>query len=817
MKVLKFGGSSVADAKRIQGVVDIIKASTNTSEPCRVVVFSAIAAATDGLLALAKKASKGDESFESDLAALGEKHLSIVAELLPEAKKGPVVAHVNELMRELANFAKGVSLIKELSLHTQDAVLSFGERLSAYIIAEVLNDQGISASFVDARKIVRTDEQYGNARIDATATYASIQRLAEESNKLLVVTGFIGATDKGETTTLGRGGSDLTASIFGAALECSEIEIWTDVDGVMTADPRKVKEALRIPLMTYEEAMEMSHFGAKVIYPPTMMPALEKRIPIRIKNTFNPQCEGTLIQSEPGENTHNVRGISSIDDVALLNVQGGGMVGVVGIAERLFRAFAREHVNVILISQASSEHSICVAIEPHAIARAEWAVNGEFALEIAAGRIEPAQCESGFSVVAVVGENMRHIPGVSGRTFAALGKNGINVAAISQGSSERNISLVTKKSDVTKAVKCLHDAFFLGGTMTLNLYVVGVGLIGRELLSQIAKQRETLRDKHSLEVRVLGIANTKHMLFSENGIGLETWPDELGEKGKPSNAAAFVTSMIAENRPNSIFVDCTSSPSLINQYDYALKASISIVTPNKKANSAEYDRYETLRYLAKTHGAKFIYEANVGAGLPVLSTIKNLLYSGDRILKIEAILSGTLSFLFNELSSNRPFSAVVRDAMDRGYTEPDPRDDLSGMDVARKLLILGREIGLPMELSDIEVLPFVPQSTDETTESWIQNLASLDAHFESLRAKAEQNKRVLRFVATLEGGKGHARLIEVDEHHPCFAVSGSDNVVSITTDRYSDRPLVVKGPGAGAQVTAAQVFADIIRVSNHLN
>lgn len=811
MKVLKFGGSSVANAKRIQGVVDILK--TSTTEPCRAVIFSAIATATDALLGLARKASTADESYKQDLGDLRAKHIELVRALLPSSKQGPVIEHVTGLFGELTDLIRGVSLVKELSSHTLDTVLSFGERLSAYIITESLNEQGVPAIFVDARRVVRTNDEYGSARVDMQTTYAQIQQLANESSSLLVVTGFIGSTAKGETTTLGRGGSDLTASIFGAALNASEIEIWTDVDGVLSADPRKVKEALRIPVMTYEEAMEMSHFGAKVIYPPTMMPALEKKIPIRIKNTFKPECEGTLIQSRTAEILHNVTGISSIDDVALLNVQGGGMVGVVGIAERLFRAFARERVNVILISQASSEHSICVAIEPHAVSRAETAVNSEFALEIEAGRIEAAKCQTGFSVVAVVGENMRHIPGVSGRTFSALGKNGINVSAISQGSSERNISLVIKKTDVEKALKCLHDAFFLSGTMTLNLYVVGVGLIGKELLSQIEKQRQILRDQHALDLRILGLANTKKMLFADSNIGLE----ELAQKGIDSQEKEFVAQMIAENKPNSIFIDCTSSQRLIEQYDSVLKASISIVTPNKKANSSSFERFERLKHLAKSHGAKFVYEANVGAGLPVLSTIKNLLYSGDRILKIEAILSGTLSFLFNELSAKNSFSTVLRDAMAKGFTEPDPRDDLTGMDVARKLLILGREIGLPMELSDVAVTPIVPASADVSVERWLEDLPSLDAHFERLRRGAEQNHRALRFVATLESGKGSAGLIEVDEHHPCFAVQGSDNVISIITQRYKERPLVIKGPGAGAEVTAAQVFADIIRVSNHLN
>jgi aspartokinase/homoserine dehydrogenase 1 len=731
-------------------------------------------------------------------------------------KQSLVIAQVKAFHNELAGIVQGAFLVREVSPHTLDSILSFGERLSAYIMSEALIEAGVKAYFVDARALVCTNDQHTNAIVDKAVTYQNIQNAAKTGG-LMVLTGFIGSTSTGDTTTLGRGGSDLTAAIFGAALGADEIEIWTDVDGVMTADPRKVKEALRIASMTYEEAMEMSHFGAKVIYPPTMMPAMEKKIPIRIKNTLNPSSEGTLIQGQADTSHHNVRGISSIDDIALLNVQGSGMVGVAGIAERLFKAFGRERINIILISQASSEHSICVAIEPDSVARAENAVNSEFALEIGAGHIDRVRSELGLSVVAVVGENMRHIPGISGRTFSALGKNGINVSAISQGSSERNISLVVRKTDVTKAVKCLHDAFFLAGTMTLNLYVVGVGLIGRELLRQIARQQDILRDQHALEMCVHGLSNTKKMLLSDKPIDFLKWKDALGASQTGADMTHFIAEMIKANRPNSVFVDCTSSEELIANYDDVLKASISIVTPNKKANSSSYSRFENLRYLAKKHGAKFIYEANVGAGLPVLSTIKNLLFSGDTIVKIEAILSGTLSFLFNELSEKKPFSVVLADAMARGYTEPDPRDDLSGMDVARKLLILGREIGLRMELSDIHVASFFPDTAKRPVNEWLAQVKNSDVYFESLRRAAQQNGKALRFVATLENGKGQAGLVEVDSDHPCFAVQGSDNVISITTERYKERPLVIKGPGAGAEVTAAQVFADIIRVSNHLN
>lgn len=820
MKVLKFGGTSVANAARVTDVIDIVKASVDAQGVDGVaVVFSAAAGITDSLVLISQKAAGGDESFKADLSIIAQKHLEIVRGVIPVKDQGSVIGEVKALLNELSDFVQGAYLVHEISPRTLDSVLSFGERLSAYIICEALKAAKVKARYIDARKVLISNNRHGSALVDKQVSYANIQSESRKSDGLMVVTGFIASTSSGDTTTLGRGGSDLTAALFGAALSADEIEIWSDVDGVMTADPRKVKDALRIPQMTYEEAMEMSHFGAKVIYPPTMMPALEKRIPIRIKNTLNPRCEGTLIEASANATSHGVRGISSIDQVALMNVQGSGMVGIAGIAERLFKALAREHISVILISQASSEHSICVAIDPLALTKAEDAVNGEFALEINAGHIERVKCDIDLSVVAVVGENMRKVPGISGRVFSALGKNGVNVSAISQGSSERNISLVVRKSDVTKAVKCLHDAFFLSGTMTLNIYVIGIGLIGRALMSQMAWQRDILREHHSLELRVHGLSNTKTMLLSDEPIDLQAWSDRLGEKAEAAHAKSFIAGMVAANRPNSVFVDCTSSDDIVESYDDVLKASISIVTPNKKANSSTFERFTRLRGLAKAHGSKFIYEANVGAGLPVLSTIKNLLLSGDKILRVEAMLSGTLSYLFNELSSHKTFSAVVREAMSLGYTEPDPREDLSGMDVARKLLILGREIGLPMELGDIRVDPFLPQNeaNQESVEEWLISLNMQDPHFEARRQIAAQSDKVLRFVATLENGYGHARLIEVSKEHPCFASQGSDNVISITTERYRERPLVIKGPGAGAEVTAAQVFADIIRVSNHLN
>ncbi|MCJ7812324.1 bifunctional aspartate kinase/homoserine dehydrogenase I, partial [bacterium] len=581
---------------------------------------------------------------------------------------------------------------------------------------------------------------------------------------------------------------------------------------------RKVKKAFSLESITFDEAMEMSHFGAKVIYPPTMQPASNQNIPIRIRNTFNPDFKGTLI-SNKAVSKYLVKGISSIDDIALLRVQGSGLIGVVGIASRLFSALAKRKINVILISQASSEHSICFAIEPKSVENAVKAIEEEFSLEILIHQFDKVIVEKDFSIVAVVGENMKYSIGIAGKAFQSLGKNGINVVAIAQGSSELNISAVIDKKDETKALNALHEAFFLSGTKSLNLFIMGTGLIGGTLLEQMKKQKKFLLHDRALDLRVVGIGNIDRMIFDENDIGLETWESQLDQSGESTHLDTFVKKMKGLNLPNTVFVDCTGSSKVVSFYEEILNGNISIVTPNKIANSGRFEQYEKLKNAALKHGVKFLYETNVGAGLPVISTLNDLLSSGDKIVKVEAVLSGTVSYIFNSFIGKKRFSEVVRDAKRKGLSEPDPREDLKGLDFARKLLILGRETGISMELEDIHVENILPEYCLQTksVEAFFVQLQRADQDFEQKRERAEKNGKVLRYIGTLEKGKASVSLHEVDERHPFYTLSGSDNMIVFTTERYKERPLVIKGPGAGAEVTAAGVFADIIRISSYLS
>ncbi|HEX9934011.1 MAG TPA: bifunctional aspartate kinase/homoserine dehydrogenase I, partial [bacterium] len=630
-------------------------------------------------------------------------------------------------------------------------------------------------------------------------------------------TGFIGSTEKNETTTLGRGGSDYTAALIGAALDAKEVEIWTDVDGFMTADPRKVKNVFSIESLSYEEAMELSHFGAKVVYPLALQPTSSLSIPIKVKNTFHPEFKGTVV----GKKTPSaflITGISSIDQIALLRVEGSGLIGVAGISARLFNALAKNRISVILISQASSEHSICLAVTPQAAESAQEAIEEEFRLEIQAGQVDPVVIERNLSIVAVVGENMRKTPGISGRLFQALGKNGVNVVAIAQGSSELNISVVIPQSDESKALNALHEAFFLSQTKTLNLYLLGTGLIGGTLLKQMQRQGKILPRTSDLEIKLIGLGNVDKMVFTEEGIPLAAWRNAL-EKGGPIHLNRFVDKLKELNLPNSVFVDCTGSGDVVGLYEDIFRANISVVTPNKIANSGRYALYKQLKDCATRHGVKFLYETNVGAGLPVINTLNDLLASGDRILKIEAVLSGTLSYIFNTVSKEKSFSDVVMEARTRGLSEPDPRTDLTGLDVARKILILSREIGLTLEPEDVVLEPILSEACikAEDLDAFFKQLEHEDAAFERKRAAVERKNQRLRYVATLENGKAFVSLKTVDPEEPFYSLSGSDNMIVFTTERYRDRPLVVKGPGAGAEVTAAGVFADILRIANYLS
>ncbi len=813
MKVLKFGGSSVATPERIRAVIDIIKPSIHDEVA---VVFSAFGGVTDELIAVSRIALAGDQQYKQKVDQLEKRHLEAVRELVSVHKQSGILAQVKITMNELEDVLNGVFLVKERTPRTLDYIMSFGERLSAYIIAEALKDQGIAAEYLDARKLIRTDDNFGHAKVDFEATNANITAHFAGSRPLQIITGFIGTADTGETTTLGRSGSDYTAAIFAAALKASELEIWTDVNGMMTADPRLVKKAFTVPRMSYEEAMELSHFGAKVIFPATMQPAMVNKIPIWIRNTFNPSFEGTLIHAL-STNGKLIKGISSMNEVSLLNIQGSGLLGVVGVSMRLFATLAREHINVILISQASSEHSICIAVESHSARKAKQAIEKEFIHEIRSEEIDEVHVENDLSIVAVVGDRMKHSPGTSGRMFAGLGRNGINVMAIAQGSSERNISAVVRQADIAKALNALHEAFFLSDRKLLNIYLVGTGLIGNALVSMMAEQFEKLAHENMLEVNIVAVANSRKMLFGEDGLDLTSSIADMKQNGEPMNMQAFVDRMIAMNKPNSIFVDCTSSEEVTDFYSAILAANISVVTPNKKANSGSYEKYRELKAIAFKRGVKFLYETNVGAGLPVINTLNDLLLSGDKVISIEGVLSGTLNYIFSAFTEGRKFSDVVREAKMKGYTEPDPRDDLSGMDVARKILILSRETGLPLDLQDIQIQNLVPADCQGnlSVDEFFTALQKHDAEFDQLRDQAISRKEKLRYKAVLRDGKVNVHLGSVNEQHPFYSLSGSDNIILLTTERYDERPMVIRGPGAGAAVTAAGVFADIIRIGHY--
>lgn len=816
MLVLKFGGTSVGTPATIQSLIRILH-DYRTQGKSFTVVFSAFSKVTDTLIELARQAEQGDAGWHHAFERLQTRHLEAIETLLKPDMPEYTAArhHISENFESLRNILHGISLLHEVSARSLDFVVSFGERNAAFIIAQAMSASGLATVFLDARTVIRTDAHFGSAKVDFEESNRRIQGFYKEhQNEIVVATGFIGSTAEGLTTTLGRGGSDYTAAIIGAALQAEAVEIWTDVDGVLTADPRKVKQAFTLPSMTYREAMEMSHFGAKVIYPPTIQPAYAKNIPLVIKNTFNPAFQGTFVTNESDPGDFPVKGISSISQICLLTLQGSGLFGVPGIAGRLFGALARAQVNIVIITQGSSESSITFAVSPAQAKAAQKAAEKEFAFEIREKMIENMRIEKDLAVLAVVGENMRYRPGISGRLFSALGKNGVNISAIAQGSSELNISVVIAAEDETKALNAVHEAFFLSDTTTAHLYLVGTGLIGSTLLRQIQAQAAFLKEKRNLEIKLVGIANSRKMVLNADGIRMDLFREEL-EDGQPYSIHRFTETMAKFNLANSVFVDCTASGEVAACYGKILDESISISTPNKMAASSPLPEYRRLKHLAEKRGVEWRYETNVGAGLPIITTLNDLIHSGDRIIRIEGILSGTLSFIFNTFCaahSTASFSSIVREAKRRGLTEPDPREDLSGADVRRKLLILARETGLALEASDIQVENILPKACTEAADvdGFFAALEQNDAHFDALRKKAASEGKVLRFVAKLEDGQAGVLLMTFDQSHPFYFLDGSDNMVSFTTERYRERPLVVRGPGAGAEVTAAGVFAEVI-------
>ena len=817
MKVLKFGGSSVSTAERIINVGNILKERYVQGDRFAV-VFSAFGGITDLLLTMSKLAANGDLTYQQELSQFHERHLLIINDIFEDNLiRTNVLEEVQKNHEVLKNLLYGIFLVRECSPRTLDYVLSFGERNSAFIISQLLVSIGIKASYLDARKVIKTDNNFGKAKVNLSETKVLIKNYFLQKFEIQITTGFIASSKGGLTTTLGRGGSDYTASLIAVSIDATIIEIWTDVNGVLTADPRKVQNAFTIPKMTYAEAMEMAHFGAKVIYPPTLMPAYHHKIPLIIKNTFNPEFEGTLVSFEKDNGKNAVKGISSINSVALLTLQGSGLFGTPGIASRLFSSLAEGNINIILITQGSSEHSISFAVDPKKAKKAKDLVEQSFEFEIKAGIVDPVKVELDLAVVAVIGERMRYQPGVAGRLFKALGKNGINAVAIAQGSSELNISVVINKANEAKALNALHDAYFLSEKRSINLFIVGVGLIGGTLLDQINNQKGELEDRMDIDLRVVGIANSKRMYFDAKGIDLNHWKEKLSVSEIKMDGQEYLHTMKQLNLTNSIFVDNTASNEISDLYDAILDSSISISTPNKFAASSPFARYTRLKKIAARRGVHFFYETNVGAGLPVISTIHDLTNSGDDILKIEGVLSGSLSYIFNAYNSGSSFKESVLKAMELGFTEPDPRIDLRGEDVKRKILILGREIGIPLEEKNVQIKSFLPKECLEadSVEAFLETLDLLEEAMENRKA-AIQSGNKLCFVAKATKEGAVVALEEVNIENPFYNLSGSDNMIVITSTRYNTRPLVVRGPGAGAEVTAAGVFAEIIRITNFL-
>lgn len=810
MKVMKFGGTSVGSVNSILSVKKIVESA---GEPV-IVVVSALGGITDQLISTSRMAATGDAAYEGAYREIVRRHEEMVKGVIPAGETQTLLHYqVNELLDELKDIFQGIYLIKDLSPKTSDTIVSYGERLSSLIASRLI--QG--AVWFDSRTFIKTEKKHNKHTLDTELTNRLVREAFKEIPQVSLVPGFI-SSDKvsGDVTNLGRGGSDYTAAVIAAALGADSLEIWTDVDGFMTADPRVISTAYTISELTYVEATELCNFGAKVVYPPTIYPVCHKNIPILIKNTFNPDGQGTVIKQHVDHTKSKaIKGISSINDTSLITVQGLGMVGVIGVNYCIFKALAKNGISVFLVSQASSENSTSIGVRNADADLACEVLNEEFAKEIEMGEISPIQAEKNLATVAIVGENMKHTPGIAGKLFGTLGRNGINVIACAQGASETNISFVVDSKSLRKSLNVIHDSFFLSEYQVLNLFICGVGTVGGSLVEQIRQQQKKLMMENGLKLHVVGIIDATKAMFSRAGFDLGNYREELKEKGTDSSLDTIREEIIGMNIFNSVFVDCTASPDIASLYKDFLQHNISVVAANKIAASSAYENYRELKLIARQRGVKYLFETNVGAGLPIINTINDLIHSGDKILKIEAVLSGTLNYIFNKISADVPFSRTIKMAQEERYSEPDPRIDLSGKDVIRKLVILAREAGYKLEQEEVEKNLFVPNDFFEgSLEDFWKKVPSLDADFEARRKVLESENKHWRFVAKLENGKASVGLQEVDRNHPFYGLEGSNNIILLTTERYKEYPMMIQGYGAGAGVTAAGVFADIMSIAN---